>query len=491
MPGSSIGISGLAAYVPPYRVNLEDWCGWTGNNWDKTREVVGRSFRMRGPEHNTYTMAANAVLRLIRQYDIDPGRVGYLALGTESSTDNSAGAVIIRGMVDDGLRALGEPPLARECEVPELKHACLGGTYAMKGAVRYLGYDGAGSVAIVVSADVAEYARGSSGEATQGAGAVAMLLQESPSIAVVDLHNSGTASSYRGVDFRKPMVRFCRQLPRPNGQLQDLPVFNGKYSTTCYTDQTLHALADMFRKRNGIDRAEYFRSVAAVFMHRPYRRMPESAWTLAYLSALAHSARTGHPELAGYCASAGLDLRAVIDELRSSPDVLGLVHAERLGDDAYPNSMALLKLFRASASYADVVASKMRLGENLMMDLGNLYTAALPAWLAAGLEDAAQQQLDLAGREILTIGYGSGDAAEAIPFCLCESWHEAANKIQFQSAMASPWDLTQGQYERLHDNGQFDGAPYSPKTEFVLDRVGMRTDHHFSDSGIEYYRFVR
>ncbi|MDH3280129.1 MAG: hydroxymethylglutaryl-CoA synthase [Gammaproteobacteria bacterium] len=491
MPSKTIGISGLAAYIPPYRVNLEDWCDWTGHSWDKIGEVVGNSFRMRGPEHNTYTMAASAVLRLIQQYDIDPGRVRFLALGTESSTDNSAGAVIVRGMVDDGLRALGKTPLARECEVPELKHACLGGTYAMKGAVRYLGHDGSGNLAIVVSADVAEYARGSSGEPTQGAGAVAMLLEEKPRLAVVDLHNSGSASSYRGVDFRKPMVRLCQQLPRHNGQIQDVPVFNGKYSTTCYTDQTLHALGDMFSKRNGINRADYFRHLAAVFMHRPYRRMPESAWSLAYLSALVHTARGGHEELSGYCATAGVDPKSVLRELCSSPDVFGFVRSERLGDEAYPHSMNLLKSFKSSPRYADIIEDKMQLGANLMADLGNLYTAALPAWLAAGLEEATTRNLDLAGMEVLTIGYGSGDAAEAIPFYLCDSWHEAASKIGFQNAMRSPIDLNQTQYESLHDHGELRGTTYEPKTEFVLDRIGIRADHHFTDTGIEYYRFVQ
>ena len=70
-----IGISGLAAYIPPYRVWLEDWCDWTENQWPKIREVVGSSFRVRGPNHSVYTMAANAVLRLIDQYDVDPTRV--------------------------------------------------------------------------------------------------------------------------------------------------------------------------------------------------------------------------------------------------------------------------------------------------------------------------------------------------------------------------------------------------------------------------------
>ena len=60
-----VGISGLAVYVPPYRVDLQSWCEWTGTPWDKTRAVVGNSFRMRGPAQSVYTMAATAVMRLI------------------------------------------------------------------------------------------------------------------------------------------------------------------------------------------------------------------------------------------------------------------------------------------------------------------------------------------------------------------------------------------------------------------------------------------
>ena len=84
------GISGMSLYVPTLRVPLESWCGWTGNSWPKVQAVVGRSFRCPAPDENVYTLAANAILRLIRKYDVDPTRVGYLAFGTETSTDNSA-----------------------------------------------------------------------------------------------------------------------------------------------------------------------------------------------------------------------------------------------------------------------------------------------------------------------------------------------------------------------------------------------------------------
>ena len=60
----------------------------------------------------------------------------------------------------------------------------------------------------------------------------------------------------RDLDFRKPMVRFCGQDRSESHQVQDFPVFNGKYSTTCYIDETLHALHDMYEKR-GLNPAEY------------------------------------------------------------------------------------------------------------------------------------------------------------------------------------------------------------------------------------------
>ena len=291
------------------RLIVSGWktgCNWTGDQWPKVREVVGRSFRVRGPEHSVYTMAATAVLRLIDQYDVDPTRIKFLGLGTESSTDNSAGAIIVKGMVDQALEARGKPAIARSCEVPEFKHACLGGVYGMKGAIRHLALDGAGGQAIVVCADIAEYARGSSGEPTQGAGAVAMLLEEDPKLAIVDLPGSGSASDYRVMDFRKPMLRFCGQDRSDTHQVQDFPVFNGKYSTTCYIDETLQALNDMYRKRELVP-IEYLRSLQTVFMHRPYRRMPETGWAVSYLFALSQGSNEDRAELASYCYEAGID----------------------------------------------------------------------------------------------------------------------------------------------------------------------------------------
>lgn len=484
-----IGISGLAAYVPPYRVWLRDWCDWTNNQWPKIREVVGRSFRVRGPDHSVYTMAANAVIRLIDQYDIDPARVKFLGLGTESSTDNSAGAIIVKGMVDQALIARGKAPISRSCEVPEFKHACLGGVYGMKGAIRHLALDGAGSQAIVVCSDIAEYARGSSGEPTQGAGAVAMLLEEDPKLAIVDLVGSGSASDYRLMDFRKPMSRFCGQDRSESHQVQDFPVFNGKYSTTCYIDETLHALHDMYEKRQ-LNAIEHLRALRTLFMHRPYRRMPETGWAVSYLFALGQGRAEDRAELAAYCYEAGVDVEAVLAEMSSKPEVANLANPEQLQYEAYPMSMAVLRAFRASRHYRHEILDKLRLGSDTMLDLGNLYTAALPAWMAAGFEQALEENSLEAGEEVLTLGYGSGDAAEVIPFFIAEDWREAAAKIGFADAMEMTLDLNCEQYEALHDGRRVQDLGYVARNEFVIDRVGVSDERHFSDLGIEYYRYI-
>ena len=482
----SVGISGFAVYVPPYRVDLKAWCDWTESPWDKTEAVVGRSFRMRGPAQSVYTIAATAVLRLIERYDVDPARVGFLGLGTESSTDNSAGAVIIKGMIDDALRAKGRKPLSRNCEVPEVKHACLGGVYALKYALRYLALEDADRCAIVVSADIAEYARGSSGEPTQGAGGVAMLLERNPSMLEIDLKSIGSASSYRAVDFRKPVLRNIIR-GALNCHFQDLPVFNGKYSTTCYLDETLHALNDMLARMNK-EPADYYRELAATFMHRPYHRMPETSFAMSYMFALGQD-DNGRKILKEQCAGIGMSFDDLLAEMSSTPDVLDLFRNGTIDEDVYPLCVQLLREFRKSPEFAAVVASKMSLGSDIMKEIGNVYCAALPAWMAAGLEDAARRGIDLAGGKVLAVGYGSGDAAEAIPMRVAPGWEAAARKIGFEDALEGAQNLSREQYEALHDSGTAEGLR-DPDDGFVIETIGTNTNPALSDEGIEFYRYL-
>jgi hydroxymethylglutaryl-CoA synthase len=488
MPIDGLGLSGCALYVPPNRVPLSHWCEWTGNSWDKIRQVVGHSFRMPGVDEDVYTMAGNAVLRLIRQFEVDPRQVGMLVLATESSTDNAAGAIIVKGLVNQALHRLGLPQIARACEVPEIKQACLAGIYALKSALRYVGLDGRGRQAIVVSSDIAAYRRGTSGEPTQGAGAVAQLVSAAPTLLEIDLATaSASASDFRAVDFRKPFKRFSHPAYELNGSWHDFPVFNGRYSTACFVDEVRHAVDELARRR-GMGVAELMAQATAIFSHRPYRKMTLDAVGIVWLVGMARAEdrRLAFDRL---CAASEVDPALARDEADRSVDLLATVQTRDLADTAYPQLGKLLKTFQGTDEHRAAVAGKLTLGSDTAAQLGNLYAASLPAWIAAGLEEAAVRQVDLTGRSLLALGYGSGNAAEALLMKVVAGWAAVARRAGVTANLAPATDLTREQYEALHA-GVSPALPRSGGAGFFIDRVGSSDSAPLEDVGVDYYAFV-
>jgi len=485
------GVSGMSLYLPRPRVSLEDWCAWTGNPWDKIRAVVGTGFRCPDTNEDVYTMAANAVLRLILQYELDPRRIRFLGLGTESSKDNSAGAVIVRGMLDRALQHLEMPTLARDCEVPEFKHACLGGVYALKNAVRYVRTEDDDCLAIAVAADIAEYERGSSGEQTQGAGAVAMLVEREAALFEVPLEACGSASQYRGPDFRKPFRRHLLNgnFRRPATALHDYPVFSGRYSTFAYLDETLWAFRAMAR-RTGRSVGELLRSSDSIFFHRPYHHMPLQGLAYLWLDSLAGAGREDEAALDSICAAAGVCADQARAELRGDPDLFAQLVAEGQPRDLYPAASTAAAALRKTDEFRAYVGRKMDLGSETAREFGNLYSSSLPAWLAAGLEQAWQEDREVAGATLLAIGYGSGDAAEAMTLRVVPGWQEAAARMGVEHALAGAVDLSREEYEALHDHRALQPLDYPRDKEFVIARIGNIHEADFQDLGIDYYEFV-
>jgi hypothetical protein len=73
---------------------------------------------------------------------------------------------------------------------------------------------------------------------------------------------------------------------------------------------------------------------------------------------------------------------------------------------------------------------------------------------------------------------------------MAENWREATAKICFNTAMEFAVDLDRKQYEALHDGRRVTGLNYVSNNEFVIDRVGGVEERHFTDMGIEYYKFI-
>ena len=68
-----VGISGFAVYVPPYRIDLEAWCAWTNNPWDKTKAVAGPRIRKLWP---TTARVLSQTLLVQRHHDSRSTRYG-------------------------------------------------------------------------------------------------------------------------------------------------------------------------------------------------------------------------------------------------------------------------------------------------------------------------------------------------------------------------------------------------------------------------------
>jgi hydroxymethylglutaryl-CoA synthase len=198
----------------------------------------------------------------------------------------------------------------------------------------------------------------------------------------------------------------------------------------------------------------------------------------------------GREELRAVCEKAGADPEAVLREITTSADLYERVIAHGVEAEPYPAASKLAKEVRRTDRFKSLLNDKMSLGSDAMMELGNIYTAALPAWLAAGLEEAQQQSVDLTGKTLIAIGYGSGDAAEAMPLRVVPGWEKAAAKIGFARALEGYVDLEQHQYEALHDGREVIGLDYQPSGELVIERVGREVGAEFQDVGIEYYAWV-
>ena len=483
-----VGISAITAYVPSYRVGLEDWCNWTDNSWDKISKIIGSGFRMLGPDESIYTMAANAVLDLIIENKIEPNQIGFLALGTESSTDNSAGTIIIKGMVNDELKNRGMNPISNQCEVPEFKQACLSGIYALKNAVRYVNSDAPEKKAIVVCSDIALYQIGSSGEPTQGAGAVATLIESNPKIAEVNTAFSGSSSEYRQIDFRKPIQYRAENLNGHSASDLDLPVFNGKYSASCYIDGTISALSNMSLNR-GKSLSKLLDEAAAVFMHRPFHKMPMNAFSISYLYALANGDEDDHQEFYDLLAQANIQPEEIKKELKERPDLVTFLQTD-INKELFPKTNKALKSLNRIKPFKDKVLSKIKLGNELTKEMGNIYSGSIFAWLAAGIEDSMKNGKDLNGKDGLLIGYGSGDAAEVIPISFTQDCCDKESNIKYSSAFSEPVNLNHKQYIKLRTNKILEGVESRKSKGFVVSKVGKEESTDFQDAGIEYYEYL-
>lgn len=282
-----IGIDDMAFYVPKLFLEISELAAARGIAPEKLKFGLGLE-KMALPDvhEDAATMAAEAVFELFQKNELDPRRVGRLYLGTESALDGAKPtATYALDMVRQRLAAKHGADCFRHCDAVDLTFACIGAVDALQNCLDWLAADRE-RVAIVVASDLAKYDLASSGEYTQGAGAVAMLLKWNPNLLIFNnLWGVATESVH---DFFKPrrrfqkneivqevlaeaglrngaadkvLAKFLATSPEnaaenrsflQNGEplvevFREMPVFDGQFSNWCYQQRMTEALAQFRR----------------------------------------------------------------------------------------------------------------------------------------------------------------------------------------------------------------------------------------------------
>ncbi len=245
------GIASLGLHLPPLGMKVADLARLRGV--DPQKYLVGlecEEFGVCPPNFNVIDLATEASRRALSRWDGDPSQIGMVVVGTETAVDMSRP---LSAFVAERLDLRGA---IRSYEV---KHACYGGTLALRQALEWrLSGAAQGKAALVVAADVATYAQDDPGEPTQGAGAVAFIV-DAPEIATIE------TVSY---PYSEPAFDFYR----PVGE--DYPTVDGKLSLDCYKRAAEACFKALIGKE---DPEAIMDSFEALCFHVPFPKMVRKA----------------------------------------------------------------------------------------------------------------------------------------------------------------------------------------------------------------------
>lgn len=204
----SVGIDELSFYTSNQYLDLKTLAEHQSTDPHKYYDGIGQvRMSMAGHDEDIVTLAANAAYPIVQR--VGPDAIGAILLATETSIDQSkAAAVYVH-------RLLG---LNSNCRSVELKQACYSATAALQMACALVARQPNKSI-LVIASDIARYDLDSPGEATQGCGAVAILVSANPRVLVIEPEAGNHTEDV--MDFWRPNYR--------SNALVD-----GKYSTKIY-----------------------------------------------------------------------------------------------------------------------------------------------------------------------------------------------------------------------------------------------------------------
>lgn len=381
------------------------------------------------------TLGANALLRLISQENIDLAAISRIYVATESSLDQSKPmATYIVELVAQHLKQK-----TNHCDVVDLTFACIGGVDALQNCLDYIQLNPT-KKAIVVTTDFAKYDLASSGEYTQGAGAMALLITANPKI--ITFSSEFGISMASVFDFFKPKQYISKEKITQSTNnpdwfgiqenevtiIKEQPVFDGQYSNSCYIERITEAYAHFKTLNERTDKP--YENWDFICLHLPYS----------------------------------------FQGRRTFVEIFAQEHPELLEKATGENRAEKIKALTQSETYKNLVASKIQRSEIASSDIGNIYTGSIFLGFLSSLYFAAKDQVSLVNQKVGFIAYGSGSKSKVFEGHLVPNWEQEILKTKLDIALENRGAIDFETYEKLHKK-ETKTAILTPENEFVFTHI--------------------
>jgi hydroxymethylglutaryl-CoA synthase len=505
MATPTVGIDDFSVYIPQLYLPLEQLAEKRNIPYAKLNKGLGlEQMAVTDTREDVATMAANAVLDLMHNNDLDPNTIGRLYLGTESALDGAKPtATYVLDMLQDHFADAYGPNCLLHCDVVDLTFACIGGVDALQNCLEWAAAKD-DRVGIVVASDSAKYEMDTPGECTQGAGAVAMLVKQSPRLLAID-PDFGVATR-PAHDFFKPkrkvskreiikeVINMLPDLSAEDYQLEalenklneglevqgvldcnekfltlhkDTPVYDGPYSTEAYQARVREALID-YRRRSGTKAGQLLSDYAGMVFHLPYAYQARRMFSELYMEEL-----KANGEWIDFIERNDLDVPCADD------------YDDR--EQYITKCSEFLKAVTKTDDYRQFVDRYIAAGEWASARVGNLYSGSVFLSLIATLEQAKEENRDLEGKQLLVFAYGSGSKSKVFAATVQPGWREVSEHFCLRHRLDSRQKIDYPTYEKLHRCELKKSVAQQQEGGFFLADVHDRND---GSEGVRHYGYA-
>lgn len=402
------GIEAASFHVPSLYLEIKDLAEKRNIEPAKLEKGLGlHKMALADVHEDAATFAAEALLKLIKDYQLNPKDISRIYLGTESALDAAKPtATYAMQMVETVLEADFGKRCFKNCDVLDMTFACVGGVDALQNCLDFCRAN-PGKKAVVVASDYAKYELASSGEYTQGGGAVALLVSDNPSL--LEIENVYGVATESVFDFFKPRRSALKSdlnsatefMPDKIEIFTDEPVFDGQYSNQCYQDRIREAY-EHYKEQTGIEKpSEDWRYL---IFHLPYAFHGKRVFTELY-------SREHH-----------------------------------LSYETPEEQKAVAK----SEEYVRFINQKIEPSHRASSEVGNMYTASVFMALMSAMQVSYDQNEDLSGQKIGFLAYGSGSKAKVFAGKVGPSWRKVVEKWNVFENLKNRTSISFETYEKLH-----------------------------------------